>query len=65
LVFRNSTGTYLSVTYTWPNISGSPSPASNLLTIAPSNALGLMFVYTGGGDRNFASYGGTFYWAVF
>ena len=65
-VFRNATGTYLSITYTWPTIAlVAPSPATNVLTIPPANTIAVMFVYTGGGGGNYGSYSGSFYWAVF
>jgi hypothetical protein len=64
-VFRNATGTYLSITYTWPTIGVAASPTTNVLTIPPANTIAVMFVYTGGGGGNYGSYSGSFYWAVF
>ena len=65
-VFRNATGTYMSITFTWPTIGGTAAvPGSNVLTISPSNSLTVMFVHTGGGGGNFGFYTSSNYWAVF
>ena len=69
-VFRNATGTYMSVTFTWPttyysdyntalsNASPAPSPASNILTIPPSNSITVMFT-SNAGNFCFAGFGGS------
>jgi hypothetical protein len=65
-VFRNATGTYLSVTFTWPTVAGVTAiPSTSLIAISPSNAITVMFVFTGGGGGNFGFYSSSNYWAVF
>jgi hypothetical protein len=64
-VFRNATGSYLSITVTWPtsyypSVGGtlttmSPSPSTNLIPIAPQNSITIMFVYTSGVVGNYCA----------
>jgi hypothetical protein len=64
-VFRNATGTYLSVTFTWPTIGVAPVPSVNVFSIPPSNAMTVMFVSSNSGGGNFGFYTSSNYWAVF
>ena len=73
-VFRNATGSYLSITITWPstisNSSGSSislsGSSTNFLPIPPSNAMTLMFT-NGLGNYGLYNNGGTSsnYFAIF
>ena len=72
-VFRNATGTYLSVGFSWPssiiNAAGttvsSPSPASNVLPIPPSNSLTVMLVNPAAQLGNYGYYSSSNYYSIF
>jgi hypothetical protein len=50
-VFRNNTGTYLSVTFTYTS-AGTTAPV-NPVTIPPANSVTMMLTYPGGTTSNY------------
>jgi hypothetical protein len=62
-VFRNATGSYLSITVTWPTqyyptvggtlttFSPAVSPTTSFIPIPPQNAITIMFAWTSGGNQ--------------
>jgi hypothetical protein len=61
-LFRNATGSYQSITVTWPTIGVAPSPSTDSFSIAPSNSFSIMYTPSNG---DYGSYSGVFHWAIF